>query len=135
MKKIILLILLTSFANSMRAVTIDGKSYISLNNGRCYFALSDVNRSASLFVSSKDYPGVIRALNDLKTDIGRVTGNEPSVVFDDLSLPKEIVIVGTLGKNQVIDQLVKNKKLDVKDIAGKWNVKIFIKLTRRPIHS
>ncbi|MGD0592047.1 MAG: glycosyl hydrolase 115 family protein [Bacteroidota bacterium] len=120
MKNIFLLILLMSFANSMEAVVIDSTSYISSNSGSGYFALSDVNQSAPLFVSSKDYPGVIRALNDLKTDIGRVTSHEPSVIFDDLPLQKEVVIVGTLGKSSVIDQLVKNKKLDVKDIAGKW---------------
>ena len=104
----------------MKAVVVDSVSYVSFKNGKGYFALSSVNQSAPFFVSSKDYPGVKRALNDLKSDIGRVTGNEPSVFFDDFPLSKEIVIVGTLGNNPVIDQLVKNKKIDVKDITGKW---------------
>jgi hypothetical protein len=132
MKKIILLILLMSFVDSMKAIVVDSSSCISLTKGRGYFALSDVNQSAPLFVSSKDYPGVIRALNDLKTDIGRVTGKEPFVLIDDLPLPKEIVIVGTLGKSPVIDHLVKNKKLDVKDIAGKWE-NFLIQVIEKPL--
>jgi hypothetical protein len=90
MKNIFILILLITFANSMRAVVIDSTSYISSNSGSGYFFLSDANQSAPLFVSSKDYPGVIRALNDLKTDIGKVTSHEPSVLFDDLPLQKEV---------------------------------------------
>ncbi|MBU0472961.1 MAG: glycosyl hydrolase 115 family protein [Bacteroidetes bacterium] len=120
MKNIFILILTMSFAHSIMAEVVDSSSCISFKNGTGYFALSYKNQSAPLFASSKDHHGVIRALNDLKTDIGKVTGNEPSVVFDDLSLPKEIVIIGTLGKNPVINQLVQNKKLDVKDITGKW---------------
>jgi hypothetical protein len=132
MKNIFVFILLISFANSMRAVIIESKSYISLNSGSGYFPLATIYHSAPLFVSSKDYPGVIRALNDLKTDIGRVTGKEPSVFIDDLPLPKEIVIVGTLGKSPVIDHLVKNKKLDLKDIAGKWE-NFLIQVIEKPL--
>jgi hypothetical protein len=82
--------------------------------------LSESGKSTTLFISSKDYPGVIRALIDLKTDIGKVTDTERAIAFDELPLQREVVIVGTLGKSPVIDQLVKNKKLDVKDYC-KWD--------------
>jgi len=120
MKKILVLILLTSFVPPIKAVVVDRASYISTKNEMGYFTLSDEKQSAPLFVNSKDYQGVIRALNDLKTDIGKVTSHEPSVIFDNLPPQKEVVIVGTLGKSLIIDQIVKNKKLDVMDITGKW---------------
>lgn len=94
--------------------------YVSTSDGKDYFTVSESGKSTTLFISSNDYPGVIRALNDLKTDIGRVTNTEPNITFDNLPDQKEIIIIGTLDKSPVIDRLVKNNKLNVNDIRGKW---------------
>jgi hypothetical protein len=84
------------------------------------FTLSNPEGSCPLLISSDDYPGVIRALKDLKTDIREVTGHEPEIISQNSSAQKKIVIVGTIGKSPVINQLVKNRKLDIHDISGKW---------------
>ena len=110
-----MLIALPSTANA-----IEGRSYISTTGGKDLFTLSASGTSSTLCVSSKDFPGVIRALKDLKSDIGKVTNHEPTISFDKLPHQKEVVIVGTLGKSTVIDQLVKKKKLDIRAITGKW---------------
>ena len=99
----------------------DGTNYVSTSKDKDFFTLSESGKSTTLYIGSNDYPGVIRALNDLKTDIGKVTDTEPEIAFDHLPAQKELVIVGTLGKSPVIDQLVENKKLDVSIIKGKWN--------------
>jgi len=112
---LVIILLLPSAAHA-----IGGPTYITTTGGKDLFTLSASGKSTSLFISSKDYPGTIRALKDLKSDIAKVTNNEPGIVFDKLPRQKEIVIVGTLGKSPVIDQLVKKKKLDVKEIEGKW---------------
>jgi len=85
---------------------IGGTDYISTSGGKDFFKLSEYGESTTLFISSNDYPGVIRALNDLKTDIGKVTDTEPDIAFDNLPALKEVVIVGTLDKSPVIDQLI-----------------------------
>ena len=108
----------------------DGANYVSASKGKDFFALSESGKSTALFVSSADYPGVLRALNDLKTDIGKVTDTKPEVTFDNLSAQKEVVIVGTLGKSPVIDQLVENKKLDVSEIKGKWETYVIQTLVK-----
>jgi hypothetical protein len=95
-------------------------AYVNIKSGDNQFTLSDSKKSTPLMVSSEDYKGVILALQNLKTDIGEVTNYEPEIIFDNTSAPKEIVIVGTIGKSPLINQLIKNKKLDVKNIAGKW---------------
>ena len=95
-------------------------SYIAAFKESSDFTLSAQGKSAPLYISSKDYPGVIRALRDLQNDIRKVTNAEPQLSIDNIPSGKEIVIVGTLGKNPVIDQLVKNKKLNVNNITGKW---------------
>ena len=99
---------------------IGDPAYISVTGGNNLFKLSISGKSTTLCISSSDYPGVIHALKDLKSDIGKVTNYEPTIAFDKLSHQKEVVIVGTLGKNPIIDKLVKNGKLDIKDISDKW---------------
>lgn len=66
-----------------------------------------------------DYPGVIRAIHDLQNDIDSVTGKRPLLVAENKASEYDIII-GTLGKNRQIDKLVSSKKLDVKDLEGKW---------------
>ena len=95
-------------------------SYVTSQKEAKDFKLSESGKSTPLFISSKDYPGVIRALKDLQSDIKKVTNAEPSLSIDKFPKEKELVIVGTLGKNEIIDKLVSDNKLDVKNIAGKW---------------
>ena len=98
----------------------DINSNISTEKAKGDFTLSSNGKSAPLYISTEDYPGVIRALRDLQTDIKKVTNAEPQLSIDSMPEGKEVVIIGTLGKSPVIDQLVKNKKLDVKNISGEW---------------
>ena len=73
-----------------------------------------------LYVSSTDLPGVRRAATDLRVDIGRVTGTEPRLSVDTLPKGRHIVIIGTLGRNAVIDRLVQTGKLSASGVSGKW---------------
>lgn len=83
------------------------------------FTLASKGKVASLVLSNKDFPGVLRVGNQLQTDIKNVTGVLPDLYFDNAS-GSEVVIVGTIGKNPLIDNLINTKKLDAKDIIGKW---------------
>ncbi len=95
-------------------------SYIVFQKSAGDFILSEPGNSTPLYISSKDYSGVIRALNDLQSDIGKVTNAKPDLSIDKMPPVKEAVIVGTIGKSPYIDKLIKEKKLDVKGIKGKW---------------
>jgi hypothetical protein len=44
----------------------------------------------------------------------------PDLLIDEIPEAKEIVLVGTLGKNPLINKLAHDKKLDVEGIVGKW---------------
>ncbi|MDP4208876.1 MAG: glycosyl hydrolase 115 family protein [Bacteroidota bacterium] len=74
---------------------------------------------APLCYDKDDYKGVIRAIGDLQNDIDSVTGVKPQLFTSEAFAEYEIVI-GTLGKSKLIDKLVSSKKLDVKDLKGKW---------------
>ncbi len=103
----------------------DGISNISFTKGKNNFTLSFSGKSAPIYASAKDYPGVIIALRQLQTDIEKVTGAGPQLVVvptgeNIVPASKEIVLAGTIGKSPLIDQLIRKKKLNVKDVVKKW---------------
>ncbi|HET9054751.1 MAG TPA: glycosyl hydrolase 115 family protein, partial [Cyclobacteriaceae bacterium] len=113
MKKLILTLLpgiwlCTSF--STQAFCADGNPFPLVANGN----------AASIRVSKHDFPGVIRAAKDLQADIERVTDTKPELHIDTSPSGKEIVVIGTVGKSELIDRLIRNKKLTVDDVTGKW---------------
>jgi hypothetical protein len=84
------------------------------------FPLAHDRAAAKLWVDPNDWPGVIRAAHDLQMDMQRVTGvNAP---FSDNVRPPagDVVLIGTIGKSQVIDRLIRERKIDVSEIRGKW---------------
>lgn len=102
------------------ALAIGGNNYISFSADKDYFTICEKGTTRPLIINSTDYTGVIRAFNDLKTDIFKVTGVNPVVSFDKIPSQKEIIIAGTLGKSAILNKLIKSKKLDVSSIEGKW---------------
>ncbi|MBN1973972.1 MAG: glycosyl hydrolase 115 family protein [Sedimentisphaerales bacterium] len=129
--------LLILFLSGLITVTqtvkaIDFESYISEQSKTGAFTLSAGGKAAPLYISSHDWPGVIRALGDLQGDIKKVTGAEPSLSKDAVPKEKEVVLVGTLGKSPVIDQLVKDKKIDVSGVTGQWETFI-VQVVEKPL--
>src|SRR6266704_1673161 len=84
------------------------------------FSIVTRNVSATLFVDSADFTGVVRAANDLQADIERVTNHTAAVAHDENNLGPNVIVVGTVGKSKIIDQLIRDHKIDVTAIAGKW---------------
>ena len=95
------------------------------------FALSANGASAPLVVSSRDFPGVLRAAGDLRGDIERVSALAPEIIKDSIPHAKEFVLVGTLGKSALIDRLVASRKIDVSGIAGQWE-SYLLQVVRNP---
>jgi len=81
-------------------------------------------RAAPLVVSAGDHPGVVRAVRDLSADINRVTGVTPDVVLDQPPGQRDIVLIGTIGRSPLIDNLIASGKLDVHGIAGNWETSL-----------
>ena len=76
--------------------------------------------AAPIFVSAEDWPGVQRAAQDLQADIERVTRIKPDYSTTSPMNGATVVLVGTMGKSPVIDQLVASGKLDAGNLRGKW---------------
>jgi len=84
------------------------------------FTLAEAGIVAPLYASSQDFPGVLRALDLFQSDLKAVTNIQPEIALNKVPTVKEVVIVGTIGKSPLIDELIRENKLEVKDIAGKW---------------
>lgn len=86
------------------------------------FPISENRLSAALIFNQNEFKGVIRAIHDLKSDIGKVTGSAPEILDDHKGIPKKkyVVIAGTLGRNATIDNLVATGKVNDSDIRNQW---------------
>ncbi|MPZ85863.1 MAG: glycosyl hydrolase [Actinophytocola sp.] len=84
------------------------------------FPLVANGKAAPIVVSAADHAGVVRVAGDLRADLERVTGVAPAVLTDEVPRRDAIVLVGTIGRSPLIDRLVRDRKLDVRGIAGKW---------------
>ena len=82
--------------------------------------LADANAVVSILVETNNDRAVLRAVGDLAEDFSRVTGRKPEVQNDFSRAEKNCVIVGTVGRSKIIDQLVAEKKLDVSGVSGAW---------------
>lgn len=83
------------------------------------FPLVTKEKDAVLCFDRRDFKGVIRAIDDLQADVKRVTGHETNISSEPV-LPNLPVIIGTIGKNKHIDELIKSKKINVNDLKNKW---------------
>ncbi len=113
------LLLLAFLCCSHQVFALGEPDYIETNAAPGSFPLVS-GAVAGIVVDTNDWPGVIRAANDLKTDVNRVTGRSPAIASAWKSAGNNLVLVGTLGKNALIDNLAREKKIDVSAIDGKW---------------
>ncbi len=102
----------------------DPYRFISHTAERGSFPLVAGGEAAPLVVAADDHPGVVRMVDDLRSDIERVTGVEPAVVTGETPGHGDVVLIGTLGRSPLIDGLVSAGKLDVSGIEGKWETSL-----------
>jgi hypothetical protein len=118
--KSISLLLLLTLVFSLPVLAKTNETYISTKAEKGAFVLASSGTTAPLCVSSQDFPGVLRVSRHLQADIERVTEAQPAIILDSIPAAKEIVIIGTLGKSRLLDDLMQGNNLNLKEIAGKW---------------
>jgi hypothetical protein len=106
--------------------------YVENTPGKGDFNIAAPKSAANIYVDGDDFTGVIRAVGDLQADIGRVTDSTAAIVHDPSSLGSHAIIVGTIGKSRVIDQLIHDGKIDPSQIAGKWE-SFFLQVVSQPL--
>lgn len=82
------------------------------------FELAGKSGAAPVVTAPADYAGVADVAAWFVNDLNRVTGQTASCFQSELPAAKQVVLVGTIGKNRWIDQLASDGKLDLSDLKG-----------------
>lgn len=114
----ILFMLCTGFTfaySKEREEEIVGQTY-----GSGDFKLVYKGQAADIYIEEGDYTVVRIAAADFSKDIERVTSRKPRIKHTTEVLSRHAVLIGTLGKSQLIERLMQSGKLDVIEIRGQW---------------
>ncbi len=93
------------------------ETIISTNALANSFPVVAQSKASNILYDKNDFDGVKRAIRDLQSDIKKVTDLEPAL---NNKTSKTTIIIGTIGKSALIDDLIKNKKINVNGITGRW---------------
>lgn len=96
-------------------------SYIATDPVAGAFPVVEKSAVATIYVDANDYKGVVRVAASLVDDIQRVTGKFAKTVNTSGDLKGAAIIIGTIGKSQLIDSLIANGKLDASAVADQWD--------------
>lgn len=107
-------------------------SFIAHKQEQNSFSLFSNGKMTALVVDPADFEGVKRAISNLQSDMERVTNQKPELLHVVSSGKKEAVIIGTIGKSELINKLIANKKIKVDDVVGKWET-YFIQVVEKPM--
>ena len=128
-----ILVIWSGFTLQNSAVlALSNQSYLSSLPESGSFPLIENNTPVDIYIDDSDHKGLIRAVHDLQTDIGNVTGIEPNITNSIDSLKSKAVFIGTIGKSSAIDNLILEGKLDISGIKGKWE-SFIIEIVTNPV--
>ncbi|MBN1187933.1 MAG: glycosyl hydrolase 115 family protein [Bacteroidales bacterium] len=88
--------------------------------GKDYFPIVNSTTHTPVFYDSSDYK-VVSIVSQLFTgDIEMISGGKPVILSGNDKLNENIIIIGTIGKNKLIDRLIAEKKLLTDSIKNQW---------------
>jgi hypothetical protein len=119
------------FLGAQKAFALGTEKIVSEQPEAGGFRLFAGGAAAEIVAGTNDWPGVRRAAGDLQKDIVRVSGVTPKISSDKKISGKNVVIIGTIGKSELIDRLVRAGKISVSEVTGKWE-SFFIQTVPQP---
>ncbi|WP_089260195.1 glycosyl hydrolase 115 family protein [Maribacter sedimenticola] len=84
-----------------------------------YFPIVTTESPTTIYMENTDFPVVKKSVNLFAEDVHKVTNQRPSIINNIKDIKKfkgNIILVGTLGQNKWIDELVQSHKLNVSTI-------------------
>lgn len=124
---------------SVHAIGQDTCVSFQTQSSSSLFSVINKGQAAPILVSADEWPGVQRAASDFVSDIQKVSGVAPrlsnataSTASANLKTTTPPILVGTLGKSSLIEQIVNRTHLDVSSIDGKWEA-FLAKVVENPL--
>ncbi len=87
---------------------------------------------AVFYYDNNDFEVVKKTAHLFAGDVYTVTGKQVPITSSKTALAENSVIIGTLGRNELIDQWVREGKLQVGELKGKWE-SFLIQVVRNPV--
>ena len=115
-----LILLLFLIGLSTKSYAVNPEKYIVNKGSTKNFPLVSKGKTASILVSKNDFSGVLKVAGHLENDIFQVSNLHPKRINTILEAQNFVVIIGTIGKSEIIDQLAKEGKIDANQLRGKW---------------
>lgn len=98
----------------------DMEDCISLIKEPGSFGIFENNQVAPIVIDQMDYPGIAFVANWFSNDLEMISGQSAKIYQTDSLISEQIILVGTIGKNRWIDQLIADSKLDISNIGEQW---------------
>ena len=118
--KVSLLLGLCLLAFVRQSLALVEPQYVENTYGTGDFCIAQGNGTAPVYVDTNDFAGVLVAASNLRADVNRVTGHTPDLVHAEADLGTNAIIIGTVGKSRIIDELIQAGKIDVSSITNRW---------------
>jgi len=118
--KIVYVLSLFLIGLSTKSYAINPEKYVVNQASAENFPLVSKGKAAAILVSDKDFAGVLKVTGHLENDIFKVSDLHPKRIKKIAEAEDFVVIIGTLGKSEIIDQLAKKGKIDRNLLLGKW---------------
>ena len=112
MKKLLSLLFLMFCWTSI----FSAERFVVFDKTQSAFPLVSDGKVLDILYDANDLKGISIALNNLVEDFNMVCGDKPRLIDD--GAVKSCIIVGSLD-SKYIKQLIKNKKLDKKELIGR----------------
>ncbi|MCF8378046.1 MAG: glycosyl hydrolase 115 family protein [Bacteroidales bacterium] len=115
----LLAILFISNFGNLNAIVIN--EYVTEEYNTAFFPLFHKNAAPVIYVGIEEFPGVQQVIRNFQSDFQKVCGVVPGSAFiKNQEMDKFIIIMGTIGKNPLIDELIKTGKIEAGAISGQW---------------
>ena len=115
----ILLVLLSIVSVPLSTYAQIEVSRVEVKKGN-YFPIVSEGKCPDIYYDAGDNVLINKVSHIFAEDVNRVTGIQPKVKTLSDQLNERMILVGTLGQNRLIDQLVLDKRIDARKIEGKW---------------
>lgn len=125
--KLIFFIIISLLHNVSKA----SQPFITNTKTENVMVLKEKSQFLSFFVNRGLDVGILRAVHNLQSDFEKVTGDRPVIFNETPKTASPLIIIGIIGSNSIIDDLVKQKKIDGKELKGK-NEKFIIQHVKNP---
>lgn len=114
-KSIVLMVFVLFFGNKVKST----QPFITTEKSSDAIVIKDKSVQLSFYVDRGIDKGVLRAIHNLQSDFQKVTGDFPNLL-NQISVPQSpLIIIGTVGTHSIIDELIKQKKINGNVLKGK----------------